>query len=137
MEYFSRKIIVIICILLPLCSYDVVASDDEYMRMLEGEAADTVVDTGGKSKINSADVTAVVNVVKKNWVGECDYNNETVPANLLQGEFSSYLKQCASGTYVFYRRLELKSKNLVFENYKEITSVTLFTLRNDILKTFR
>lgn len=138
MDFFSKKIIIFLYAVLLLCSHNVMASDDDYMKMLEGEAAITSVDSSGKRERDSIIInTAAANIVKKKWVGECDYIDDTVPENLIRGEFASYLKQCATGTYVFYRRLELKSKNLIYENYKKLALVKLFELRENILNGFR
>jgi len=57
MALFSRTFFNTLCITALLCSYQAMASDDEYLRMLEGEAEDVKLDQSGqlkdKEKVNS------------------------------------------------------------------------------------
>ena len=48
MASFSRSFFNILCIAVLLCSYKAVASDNEYLKMLEGEAEDVKLDQSGQ-----------------------------------------------------------------------------------------
>jgi len=135
MECFIKKTIVVSCVIIFLSSDNVVAVDDDYMKLLESEAEDTMLDRGVK-QINNANNAARINTVKKDWLGKCDPAGEAVPSNLLWEEFSSYLKQCAVGSFVFYQRLKLNSQYSVYEKYKKRGTVKLEVLRKYILKYF-
>ena len=132
-----------VCTTFILSSYHAMASDD-YLKMLESEAAETTIDQSNeynpnlnnKNKLVITDETKLKKPVNKMWAGECNYTDDVLPLNLSQEEFSSFLKKCALGSSIFYRRLNPASQEAVYRNYKKPTPVKLSIIRKDIQKHF-
>ena len=133
MAVFNKALINVLCITFLLCTFNAAASDDEYMKLLEAEAEESVLDQTGQRESND---TLHNNITKKNWVGECDYIDDILPLGLVWEEFSSYLKQCSLSTFAFYRRLDMNLQRSVYENYSKSASAELNVLRQEILKHY-
>ena len=137
MALFSRSVFNILCIVVLLCSYSAVASDDEYLKMLEGEAEDVKLDQSGqlkdKEKINESNS----GITKTNWKWEGDLDGDTLPSGLAQDEFATLLKQNFYGTFVFYRQLNSVDQKTVFYHYSIASTAELDPVRQDILNHLR
>jgi len=137
MALFSRSIFNILCIAALLCSYSAVASDDEYLKMLEGEAEDVKLDQSGqlkdKEKINESNS----GITKTNWKWEGDLDGDTLPPGLAQDEFATLLKQNFYGTFVFYRQLNSVDQKTIFYHYSIASTAELDPVRQDILNHLR
>lgn len=133
MENLTHHIIILTVV--SLCSFHAMASDD-YLMLLESEAAETRIDYGNKHKISRVNNTNQNAVVKREWQGDCDYDIDALPSDLAKDEFSSYLKQCALGSSIFYRRLKMAAQDLIYKNYKNSKSANLSAIREDIQRYF-
>lgn len=136
MAVFNRYSINLVCAIILFCSNNAVASDDEYLKLLEAEAIDSRLDRDGQRKNNNIAHNASVNLDKRDWAGECDYVDDVLPSGLVWEEFSSYLKQCSLGTYVFYRRLEFDLQRSIYNTYSNTAPTKNSILKEAILKYF-
>jgi len=142
MEYFIRIHIITLTLISLFSSHAVLASsNDDYLKLLETEAADTSVDQGESVQQvvepgNNLSAIPSGGMVEENWYGECDYATVVMPSDLAEEEFSSYLKQCAMGTHMFYSELNFRLKRLVYKNYQSSVPMRLKTLRKNILSYF-
>ncbi len=138
MAFFSRSVFNILCIAVLLCSFKAAANDDEYLKMLEGEAEDLKLDQSGqlkdKEQINkdSRDV-----ITKTNWEWEGDLEADGLPSGLAQNEFASLLKQRFYGTFAFYRKLNSVDQQTVYYHYSKEPSANLDSVRQDILDNLK
>lgn len=142
MEYYNRANIIALCLISILSSHTVLASNnDNYIKLLESEAVETRLDQGSglnqknvpKDAVSNVSVRALAN---KEWHGECDYVKDTVSSDVIEEEFHSFVKQCAMGTFIYYRQLDFNSKHSVYKNYKLSIPMRLKTLRENILSYF-
>jgi len=133
MALFSRTFFNILCITALLSSYQAMASDDEYLRMLEGEAEDVKLDQSGqlkdKEKVNNDSSV----ITKTNWKWEGDLEGDNLPSGLAQDEFATLLKQNFYGTFVFYRKLNSVDQQTVYYHYSKASPAALDPIRQDIL----
>ena len=133
MALFSRTFFNTLCITALLCSYQAMASDDEYLRMLEGEAEDVKLDQSGqlkdKEKVNNDSSV----ITKTNWKWEGDLEGDNLPSGLAQDEFATLLKQSFYGTFVFYRKLNSVDQQTVYYHYSKASPAALDPIRQDIL----
>ncbi len=133
MAFFSRSVFNILCITALLCSYEAMASDDEYLKMLEGEAEDVKLDQSGqlknKEKINESNS----GITKTNWKWEGDLEGDILPPGLAQDELATLLKQNYYGTFVFYRKLNSVDQKTVYYHYSKASTADLDSIRQDIL----
>jgi hypothetical protein len=96
-----------------MASPDAIADDDDYMRMLEAEAEDSTVDQGISTEDDNIIQGHTAEKAERTWPGECNYTVDILPPDLVEDEFSSYLKQCVMASFTFYRRLEPGAKSLI------------------------
>ena len=72
-----RLIVNCLCITVFLFSMKAVATDDAYLKMLEGEAEDLQLDKSGQLKDNEAVVdNSSQGITKKNWTWEGDLEGD-------------------------------------------------------------
>lgn len=116
-----------------MCSFGAFASDDEYMKMLEGEAEDSKLDSSGQINNNEQSSNSRDDASAKNWKLEGNLEGEVIPKGLSQEEFASFLKQRFYGTFVFYRKLTSVDKQTVHYHYTKTASANLDSIRQDIL----
>lgn len=137
MATFSRPIFNILCIAALLCSYKAVASDDEYLKMLEGEAEDVKLDQSGQLKDTGQVDNSSSGITKTNWKWEGDLEGDTIPPDLAQDEFATLLKQNFYGTFAFYRKLNSVDQQTVFYHYSQSSPANLDAIRQDILNLLK
>jgi hypothetical protein len=137
MASFSRPIFNILCIAALLCSYKAVASDDEYLKMLEGEAEDVKLDQSGQLKDTAQIDNSSSGITKTNWKWEGDLEGDTIPPGLAQDEFATLLKQNFYGTFAFYRKLNSVDQQTVFYHYSQTSPANLDAIRQDILNLLK
>lgn len=120
-----------------LFSMQAAASDDAYLKMLEGEAEDLKLDQSGQLK-QAEPVNESVNTVSEtDWKWEGDLTADTMPEGLAQDEFSSVLKQNFYGTFVFFRKLNSVDQQTVFYHYSKSTNPDLDSIREHILSLLK
>jgi len=138
MAFSSQSVFNILCITVLLASFGAAASDDEYLKMLEGEAEDVQLDQSGqlkeKQKINKDSMDSIT---KTNWKWEGDLEGDVLPAGLAQDEFASLLKQHFYGTFVFYRKLNSVDQETVYYHYTKASTAELDSIRQDILSLLK
>ena len=133
MAFFSRSVFNILCIAALLCSYKAMASDDEYLKMLEGEAEDVQLDQSGQLKDKEQINESNSGITKTNWTWEGDLEGDILPPGLAQDEFAMLLKQNFYGTFVFYRKLNSVDQQTVYYHYAKASPAALDSIRQDIL----
>ena len=134
MAFFSRSVKNILSIAALSCSLTAVAADDEYLKMLEGEAEDLKLDESGQLKEDEqADDGSSENLTKKDWKWEGDLQGDVLPPGLAQDEFATILKQNFYGSFVFYKKLNSIDQQTVYYHYTKASPAHLDTIRQDIL----
>ena len=133
MVFFIRPFFNVLCIAVLLCSFRAMATDDEYLKMLEGEAEDVKLDQSGQLKDKEQKETGTSGITKTNWKWEGDLEGDVLPQGLAQDEFATLLKQNFYGTFVFYRKLNSVDKQTVYYHYSTVSSAELDSIRQDIL----
>lgn len=128
MTLFGKIIVNIISIAALLYSFNIVAADDEYLKMLEGEAQELELDKSGQLK-QQADKADAEDYASKNW----DYDGNTFPSGLAQEEFVSFLKQNFYGSYAFFSKLNSIDQQTVYYHYKKASPAHLDDIRQDIM----
>lgn len=133
----TRSVFNILCIAALLCSFKAIASDDEYLKMLEGEAADAKLDQSGQLKDKEKISQSSSVITKTNWKWEGDLEGNALPSGLAQDEFASLLKQNFYGTFTFYRKLNSVDQQTVFYHYSKASPADLDSIRQDILNLLK
>ena len=129
-----RLVINVLCVTALVFSLKANATDDAYLRMLEGEAEDLSLDQSGQLK-NAKQVSgkSTEDLTKKNWTWEGDLEGDILPPGLAQDEFATLLKQNFYGSFVFYRKLNSIDQDTVYLNYTKASPADLDSIRRDIL----
>ena len=125
----------ILCIAVLLCSFEAKSNaDDEYLKMLEGEAEDVKLDQSSqlknKEQINKDSTDGIT---KTDWKWDGDLEGDALPKGLAHDEFATMLKQHFYGTFVFYRKLNSVDQETVYYHYTKSSSAGLDSIRDDIL----
>ena len=112
-----------------------IASDDDYLKMLEGEAQDLVLDQKGQlqednaDKVTSKKTTGVRDAFS--WQGSLQGDN--LPKGLKREEFESVLQDNFYGTFLFFKKLNSADKQTVYYRYTKAESTNLENVRKNIL----
>jgi hypothetical protein len=134
MAFFSRVATNALCVAVFLCSSMAIATDDEYLKMLEGEAEDLMLDQSGQLKDKKTETkNSTEGAVKKDWKWEGDLNGDILPPGLAQDEFATFLKDNFYGSFVFYRKLNTNDQKTVYYHYTKASTAHLDVIRQDIL----
>ena len=133
MAFLSRSVVNILCIIAFLCPAGAMAGDDEYLKMLEGEAEDVQLDQTGqlKDKVEteySASGETITNGKSKDVL-----EGNIFPPNLNQDEFVALLKQNFYGSFAFYRKLNSIDQQTVYYHYTKASPASLDSIRQEIL----
>lgn len=139
MVLFSRLVFNILCIATMLSTVNAVASDDAYLKMLEGEAEDVKLDQRGQLKDKETDDTKGTTqvITNTNWAWEGNLEGDILPPDLAQDELAGLLKQRFYGTFVFYRRLSSIDQQMVYSHYQKISPADLDSIRQEILNLLK
>lgn len=132
---FSRLCFNILCIAVLLCSFEARSNaDDEYLKMLDGEAEDVKLDQSSQIK-NKKQIKAVStdSITKTDWKWDGDLEGDVLPKGLAHDEFAALLKQHFYGTFVFYRKLTSVDQENVYYHYTKSSSANLDSIRENIL----
>jgi hypothetical protein len=130
----NRAVINIFCAAALVCSFDAMATDDEYLRMLEGEAEDLSLDQSGQlDAIKTDDESSTEDVTKKQWKWEGDLDGDVLPDALTQDQFTTLLKDNFYGSFVFFRKLNSNDQKTVYYHYTKASPAHLDVIRQDIL----
>ena len=110
------------------------ATDDEYLKMLEGEAEDLVLDKSGQLQDRrQTDKNATEDITKKDWKWEGDLQGEILPPGLAQDEFATLLKQNFFGSFAFFLKLNSIDQQTVYHHYTKASPAHIEAIRQDIL----
>jgi hypothetical protein len=129
-----RLIVNSLCIAVFLFSLKAVATDDTYLKMLEGE--EVQLDKSGQLKDNESETDhSSSGITKKLDMGtwEGDLEGDVLPPGLAQDEFASLLKQNFYGSFVYYRKLNSLDQQTVYYHYTKASPANLDDIRQDIL----
>jgi len=122
------------CVVVLSLSFKAVATDDAYLKMLEGEAEEVTLDKSGQLKDSEQAVqNSTEGITKTNWVWEGNLEGDVLPPGLAQNEFATLLKQNFYGSFVFYRRLNSLDQETVYYHYTKASPASLDSVRKDIL----
>ena len=132
MDIRNGNILAYLCATILLCSQNVIASEDNYLSLLEAEAENSRLDSGESDNKHHV----AINVENKDWLGECGSIDDVLPSNIGQEEFSSYLEQCSMTTFSLYRRLDSDSQQSVYKSYVSTASLKVSELRKKIFKHY-
>lgn len=108
------------------------AKPQSYLDGLAAEAEDTNVDTS--SSISSETLTKPNDTKVDHWNIDAQ-NLGTLRAGLSEPQFELILQQNYFSSYVFFKRLDPTSKNLVFKFYK--TNIDIVKIRKKIISLSR
>ena len=134
MAFFSRLLINIFCITALLCSLKAMATDDEYLKMLEGEAEDLELDKSGQLKDREqTDKSTTDAITKKDWKWEGELQGDILPPGLAQDEFATILQQNYYGSFAFFSKLNSIDQQTVYYHYTKASPAHLEAIRQDIL----
>lgn len=135
MAFFSRTAINISCVTALLCSLNAVATDDEYLKMLESEAEGLEIDKSGQLEHKElTEKSSTESLIKENWKSEGVLDGNVLPPGLAQDEFVTLLKQNFYGSFVFYRKLNSIDQQTVYYHYTKALPAYLDSIRQDILE---
>ncbi len=138
MTCFRRYGVGFTCLALLVFSCGSSAGEDDYLKMLEGEAEEVSLDSSGQLKKHEALSREEAKVVlKEDWEWEGEIDSEYMPPGLAQDEFATYLKQYFYGTFVFYRKLTPPDRDRIFAEYDRLRKPRLDALRDNILDYLR
>ena len=134
MAFVCRSAFHVFFIVVMFATFNAVANDDDYLKLLEGEAEDVKLDQSGQLK-NKEKVKrdSTDGLTKTNWKWEGNLEGDLIPSGLAQDEFATLLKQNFYGTFVFYRKLNSVDQNTVYYQYKKASPAKLDSIRQDIL----
>ena len=134
MAFFSRTVINISSVTILLFSLKVVATDDDYMKMLEAEAEDLEVDKSGQLEFKEqTNKSSTDSLIKENWKSEGVLEGDILPPGLAQDEFVTVLKQNFYGSFVFYRKLNSIDQKTIYYHYTKASPAYLDPIRQTIL----
>lgn len=137
MDAFVRPVLCVLYISALLLSFKAVATDDDYLKMLEGEAEDVQLDQSGQLKRTEEVTDSSSDLTNATWKWEGDLEGNTLPKGLAQGEFDSLLKQNFYGTYVFFRKLNSVDQQTVYYHYSKAPQADLDSIRQEILNLLK
>lgn len=134
MAFSSRLIINSLYVSVLLFSMNTAATDDAYLRMLEGEAEEVSLGKSGQLKdAEQAGGSSKDGITKKNWTWEGGLEGDVLPSGLAQDEFASLLQQNFYGSFVFYRKLNSNDQDTVYYHYTKASPADLDAIRQDVL----
>jgi len=114
------------------------ASDDAYLKILEGEAESLELDQSGQLN-NGEDIATAVRKKKQTrskkmfgWSGMLE--GDDLPTGLAPEQFESVLEDNFYGTYIFYTMLNSSDKKTIYHWYKTSQSPSLENVRKNILQ---
>ena len=134
----SRNAIGAFVVVLFTWSSSVAASDDAYLKMLEGEAEDLQLDQSGQLKNEpSVENSSSDTVNETDWKWEGDLLADSLPKDMAQDEFAAVLKQNFYGTFVFFRKLNSVDQQTVYYHYSKSDNPNLDSIREHILSLLK
>jgi hypothetical protein len=139
MVFFSRAVINRVVInslffVALMYAFEAGAAEDDYLKMLEGEAEEVTLDQSGQLHEESLDTDdSTKDLTKKNWKWKGKLVDNVVPPGLEQDEFATVLKDSFYGSFVFYRKLNSNDRQTVYYHYSQATAAHIDGIRKDIL----
>ena len=114
------------------------AAEDDYLKMLEGEAASLELDPSGQL-VREAEVGAVKSGQHQQDVfrRQVTLDGENLPKGMAQDAFESVLRDNFYGTYLFYQRLNTADRRTVYYRYTKAESTNLENVRKNILELLK
>jgi hypothetical protein len=108
------------------------ATDDAYLKMLEGEAESIKLDQKGQLQDEDTEVHTL-SKVKEAFHGTPEIMGEDLPSGLQREQFESVLKDNFYGTFLFFNKLDSADKETVYYRYTKADSTSLDNVRRNIL----
>ena len=114
------------------------ATEDDYLKMLEGEAASLELDPSGQLG-REAEAGAAKTGQRQQDVfrRQVTLDRENLPNSMPQDEFESVLRDNFYGTYLFYQRLNSADRRTVYYRYSKAESTNLENVRKNILELLK
>lgn len=116
-----------------LASTPSLATDDAYLKMLNGEAEELELDQTGQLKQEEQKSTHIKQ--SDMWGG--GLQSDEIPKGLLPEEFEGMLKQNFYGTYMFFNKLDSADKQTVFYRYSKADTPDAEAIRQSIMDLLR
>lgn len=113
-------------------SAPVSATDDAYLKMLEGEAESLELDQKGQLQSHKAKVPASKKG-KDSFGWNATIDGENLPKGLPRKEFETVLQDNFYGTFLFFSKLNSADKQTVYYRYNKAESTNLENVRKNIL----
>ena len=108
------------------------ATDDDYLKMLEGEAETVQLDDSGQLKQENNPQSPITSF---EWDGTV--NKDGFPKSLNQEAFEAFLHKYYFGTYVFFKKLDSTDKNTVHHRYSKEDMPNIENVRKDVMTLFK
>jgi len=103
------------------------ATDDEYLKMLEGEAENVQLDTSGQLQQQTKQ-SAITSFEWDGAIAEQGFSTE-----LGQDAFEAFLHKYYYGTFIFFRKLNSADKDTVYHRYTKESSPSIDNVRKDVM----
>lgn len=116
------------------------ATDDAYLKMLEGESEDLQLDQRGQIHEDGGNNSGSANTQKSNtqnetrphWESGDFVISDTLLHGLSEKDFPEFIKKNFYGTYVYFKKLNAVDQRTIYYHYKKNKS-DIETVRKDIL----
>jgi len=136
MAFSSGTVTRFLYIVIFITAFNVQATEDDYLKLLEQEASDLHLDQSGQRESDGAVHSSSTTQLERKWDGECEYSSDILLPDIDRAEFASYLKQCYLGTYAYYKRLDVNLQKAVYDSYKKNTPIKHLALKKEIVNYF-
>lgn len=135
MLFLARSTFNAFVVVLFLGSYEVVAADDAYLKMLEGEAEDLNLDQTGQlnKEEENTDKTKKRKTLDSRALWDSAAGSDVLPTGLTEEKFPDFLKKNFYGTYLFYKKLNTIDQRTIYYHYSKNKSADIDAVRKDIL----
>ena len=112
------------------------ATDDAYLKMLEGEAEGLELDQ--KGQLQEEMTRPRVRLKGKDSFGwDSSIDGDNLPHGLEREQFESILQENFYGTYLFFNKLNSADKQTVYYRYSKAESTDLENVRKNILELLK
>lgn len=124
----SRIFVILLIPASILAGSPVSATDDAYLKMLEGEAENVHLDDSGQLK-QADDKQSPVTTFE--WDGA--QQKDGFPTGFGQDAFEEFLHKYYFGTYVFFKKLNSADKNTVYYRYSKEDTPSIENVRQNVM----
>ncbi len=109
------------------------ASDDAYLKMLEGEAETLELDQTGQLHDDVAQAAVRKSHTEKAFGWDSAIDADSFPVAMQYDEFETMLQDNFYGTYMFYKKLNSADRQTVYYRYTKAEVASLENVRKNIL----